>query len=131
MPCSGPCRRPPGELCITKYTRAQTQVKRQRGGLGARSHSLRRARQRVRCLLRLDVGLADDLAPLLRVAGDAHGEFLGRTHDRIDEARLQHALAEVRIGEDAPGLRVELVDNLARGVLGGYESVPGAGLVAG
>src|SRR5918992_1270846 len=54
-----------------------------------------------RWLFRLDVGVTDDLAPLNTVALHALGKVVWRACNRKDEARLQHALAGLRIFEDA------------------------------
>src|ERR1041384_7262401 len=108
----------PRLLCSTKYTRSQIDVK----YVG---------RAPVLLLLRLDVGVADHLAPFRRVGADAGGEVLGRAYDRVDEARRKNAVAEWRVGEDALGLRIELVHNGGRRAGGREQPVPGAGLVAG
>src|SRR5262249_42222891 len=81
--------------------------------------------------LRLYVGILDQLAPFGGFGADAFRELLRRAHDREDEARRQEFFLEHRIVEDAPGLRVELGDDVARRALGGGEAVPGAGLVTG
>src|SRR5215831_11437614 len=44
-----------------------------------------------------DAGIADDFAPFVAVAPDALGEVLGRAHDRIDEARREHLIGELRV----------------------------------
>src|ERR671914_649047 len=83
-----------------------------------------------RWLFRLDVGVTDDLAPPNAVALHALGKVVWRACNRKDEARLQHALAGLRIFEDAPRFGVELVDDLARRAPGGDEAVPRARFVA-
>src|SRR5262247_319789 len=81
-------------------------------------------------LLRLDVGVADHLAPFRRVGPDAGREVLRRAGARGDEARSENALAELRGGEDARRLCIQFVHDRARRAGGRKQPVPGAGLVA-
>src|SRR6266700_3685024 len=111
-------------LYTTKYMRLQTCVK----GLVARPCG--GSFEPPRTLLRLDIGLADHLAPLRRVAADAGCEFLRRAGDRVDEARSKHAVAECRIDEDALRLYIDLLHDGGRRAGGCEQPVPGAGLVA-
>src|SRR6185503_13302114 len=78
----------------------------------------------------LDLGRADDLAPLFGFLGDQLAEVGGRPAERggaqVREARLQLRIGEARIHQ-----LVELLDDVGGRVLRRAQAVPAAGLVAG
>src|SRR5215471_2718961 len=81
-------------------------------------------------LLWLDVGRADNLAPLLDFRANESPEIGGRAGEhccaQVPKPRLHLGVSESRI--DLP---VELLDNLGRRLLGGTDTLPNACFQAG
>src|SRR5262245_39252931 len=74
--------------------------------------------------LRLDVRVADDLAPFRRLEANALGERLRRAHDGKDEIGCKELLPKGWIVEDALCLRIELAHDVLRRAFGRGQSVP-------
>src|SRR5829696_4230970 len=81
--------------------------------------------------LRLDLGVANDLAPFLLFRFQVLGQLLRRAHDGCEVLPVEEALAEFRIGEGATDLAIDLRDDVARRSRRREQSEPGLGLVAG
>src|SRR5437588_10977517 len=81
-------------------------------------------------LLRLDIGLPDDIAPHLDFALDALDEFLGRARDRI-VAKCGEAFTHVRLRKPGCDLAMDEADELPRRSCGKQQSYPAVSLDVG
>src|SRR5215510_10497702 len=93
-------------------TTIPTCCRRWRGESGAETWRSRRP------LLRLHLGVADHLAPLLLFRLEVGGQILRRADDRFEILPVEKALAEFRIGEEPAHLGVDL-STTGRGVPAG------------
>src|SRR5262245_27907111 len=79
--------------------------------------------------LRLDVGRADHLGPLLGFVGNELAEVGRRACERV-ATRLSHPCFDLRIGERGVGLLVELVDDFSGRARRRAEPEPDARFIA-
>src|SRR5262245_25908117 len=80
-------------------------------------------------LLRLDVGRADHLGPLLGFVSDEFPKLYGREREPV-ATQIAKPRLDLRVGEAGVDLLIELVDDLDRRGLRGTDAEPSARLVA-